>query len=286
MRKFLTLLPSLAAAAVATTLTSMPLRADLTEFDIDRNILYSQTSGSAPTTPVGYFFDSRGDLANAGDFDGGTLTLPPASTLGSPQSYTLVNPTLLNFETGFLDLGTLNAEFPFGTYTINATNSGTSASESASINYTQDAFTADVPALTPTTFNGLNGLNTANPFTVNFNSFTPNGAATVGFTFFSITDVGTGTTIVSDSFLSPTTASALLAANTLAPGTQYSYELDFSDRIQGTDPLNGVPTNQLFDVRTDGTFTTGSAVPEPSGTAFACLALLAVAGFARRKRFI
>jgi hypothetical protein len=285
MHKFITLLPSLAAVAVATILSSVPLRADLTGFDIDRNIMYSQTSGSAPTTPGGYFFDSRGQM-NAGDFDGGTLTLPPASTLGSPQTYTLANPTLLNFQTGFLDLATLNAEFPFGTYTINATNSGTSASESASINYTQDAFTADIPALTPTTFNGLNGLNTANPFTVNFNSFTPNAATSVGFTFFSITDVGTGTTIVTDSFLSPTTASALLAANTLAPGTKYSYELDFSDRIVGTDPLNGVPTNQLFDVRTDGTFTTGSAIPEPSEISFACLAFLAVAGFARKKRLI
>ena len=174
----------------------------------------------------------------------------------------------------------LNAQFPFGTYTINATNSVTMASESASISYTQDPYTAAVPALAAATFSGLNGLNPSNPFTVGYNSFTPNAA----FAFFSITDVGTGTTVFNASFLSPTTTSILLGANTLAPDTQYSFELDFSDRIQGSDPLNGVPTNQLFDVRTDGTFMTGAAVPEPSGTALACLALMVVFGLARKKR--
>jgi hypothetical protein len=151
---------------------------------------------------------------------------------------------LLNFETPFLDLAILNAQFPFGTYTINATNSVTMASESASISYTQDTYTADIPTLTATTFNGLNGLNPSNPFKVSFNSFTPDAAASVAFTFFSIAKVGTGTTVVNDGFMSPATTSVLLGANTLAPNTQYSFELDFSDRNQGADPLNGVqPTS-------------------------------------------
>jgi len=54
-----------------------------------------------------------------------------------------------------------------------------------------------------------------------------------------------------------------LLANTLDPNTQYDFELDFSDRLNGHDDVNNVFTTQGFDVRTDGTFTTGDIlVPE------------------------
>jgi len=47
MRELFPSLPSLAAAVVALIpVISVPLRADLTEFDIDRNVSYSQTSRS------------------------------------------------------------------------------------------------------------------------------------------------------------------------------------------------------------------------------------------------
>jgi hypothetical protein len=47
----------------------------------------------------------------------------------------------------------------------------------------------------------------------------------------------------------------------LQPNTAYYLELDFSDRLNGTDAVNNVPTLQGSDVRTDIDFKT--AVPEP-----------------------
>ena len=67
-----------------------------------------------------------------------------------------------------------------------------------------------------------------------------------------------------DGFLSPSTTSVTIPAGTLTPGTQYTYELDYSDRLDGgfNEDLQSY-SDQGFDVRTDGAFSTAS-VPEPS----------------------
>ena len=167
----------------------------------------------------------------------------------------------------------MDASYPFGTYTLTATNTGASTSQSANILYTTDAYTANIPALTAATFAALQGMNPSLPFTFNFNSFTPNPGASFGSTFLTIF----GTSF--DTNLPNSATSAVLAANTLAPNTTYTFELDFSDRVTGTS--NGVPTTLGFDVRTDGTFTTGAAVPEPGSLTLAAFGILTL-GIGRR----
>ena len=241
-----------------------PLHADLTEVDFFKNISYNQTSGVAPTTPSGYFAGLREFFQNPGDFDSANVTYPGP---GSPQTLALTSTTLFSFQTPFLATqGDLDSAYPFGTYTFTAINSGTSTSQSSDINYVLDAYTGDIPALNAATFAALQGMNPTTPFTFNFNSFTPNPSASVGLTF--LTVFGTAFSAGHPN----TTTSVVMAADTLLPHTTYTYELDFSDRISGTS--NGVPTTMGFDVRTDGTFTTGAAVPEPGtlmllGTALA-----------------
>ena len=267
-------------------MSALRCSADLTEFDVDFDEVLNQT-GPSVTSLDGYFFDSRGEMASAGNFNGGTLTYPGA---GSPQSYA-VNPSLateLNFQTGFFpSLSALALAFPFGVYTINATNSGNpSLNRSDSVTYSANFYTATTPLLNAATYGGLQGLQTSNPFNIVFPSFTPALGTDAAFTFFTITNANTGAVVFSQNFLSPTTAGVLLPANTLSPGALYDYDLDYSDLIEATGST--APTNQLFDVRTEGSFTTASAspVPEPHVTAFVALGVLCVAGFLQRSKLL
>jgi hypothetical protein len=119
-------------------------------------------------------------------------------------------------------------------------------------------------------------MNPAAPFTVSFNSFTADAKASEGFTFFTIHDPVTNAIVFDAGFLAPSTASVIIPANTLAPNKLYDFELDFSNRLNGFDQANGVFTEQGFDVRTDGSFTTGPIVPEPTGLALVVTGLIGI----------
>jgi hypothetical protein len=83
-------------------------------------------------------------------------------------------------------------------------------------------------------------------------------------TFIGITNVATNQTVYSTS--GPNTlTSATVAANTLAPGTQYDLDIVYSDRVSTMNAGFGTATAFTgYDLRTDLLFTTAAAVPEPS----------------------
>jgi hypothetical protein len=250
-----------------------PAHASLALVDIFKNIAYQQTSGVKPTTPANFFADVEAHLNAAGDYTSVVVTYPGP---GSPLSLPLENPLQFGVGPGFATQAAMDAAFPFGAYSF-AASGGTSTPETDSINYTVDAYTADIPALDAATFTALQGMNAAQPFTFHFNSFTPNPNADTGTTFLTVFGSSFGTSLAHTSTMST------MAANTLAPGKTYTYELDFSDRINGTDPNTGVPTLIAFDVRTDGTFTT-AAVPEPSLLFAVGMLLIGAASVGRRRR--
>lgn len=248
------------------------LRADISFIDIFNNTVYQQTSGAAPTTPSGYFFNVELTSQNPGDFGGVSVTYPGP---GSPLTLPMVSSTFFGFGSPvFSTLGAEQAAYPFGSYVYTATGAG-APTQTATFEYTQDNFTADIPALDPASFAALNGLAPNTALTIDFDSFTPNPSATQGLGFFTI--FGAGGAVFADGFLPPGTTSLTIPGGTLLPSTTYGFELDFSDRTDGAD-ANGVPTLLGSDVRTDGTFTTGpnSAVPEPGSIAL----LLSVAALA------
>lgn len=244
-------------AVCAALVVSSPLSAGLIGVSLYDNTTYRQTSGAAPTTPSSYFFNIGGNTQSASDFTSVSASYPGTASKDLP-----ISGTNFGFSSpAFMTLSSLHVAFPFGTYTITAANSGTSASQSGVMTYAADYFTSDIPALTAASYNGLNGLNTAGAITVSFNAFTPNANATQGLTFFSIYD---GSNIVfTEGFLTPNTTSVTVPGGTLQPNKFYQFELDFSDRLSGYDQVNRVYTEQGFDVRTDGSFTTGAATPEP-----------------------
>jgi hypothetical protein len=257
----------LTLAIVSTLIT--PLRASLIGVGIFVNTVFDQTSAAAPTSPTDYFFSIGGTFQNTTDFNSASASDP---AIGSPQSLDLSGTSFGTSFPGITSLATFNADYPTGMYTITAANSVTHTSQSGVINYTQNLYTNTIPALSGSTYTGLQGMNPSMPFTFNFNSFTMNPSANTAYTFLTVYN---GSNIVfTDGFLSPTTTSVLLPANTLLPNTAYSFELNFDDRLLGTDSVNNVATEQGFDLRTDGSFTTGAAVPEPASLALAALGLI------------
>ncbi len=252
--------------------------AALTEIDIGKSYEYQQT-GPLTTSLFGTFFAARADMG-IGDFDGGTLVYPGPS---SPRSLTLdPGGALLFFQTPYIPLATLNSEYGFGDYTFNVSNSVTSDIQSATLSYLQDAYTADIPALTAASFTALQSVNPALSLTLNFNTFTPDAAANDAVTFFTLYDQTANALIINDFGVPSIMNSDTIAANTLIAGHSYTYEIIFSDRIAGLDVTGGLPATQYFDVRTFGDFSV-AAVPEPETYAM-LLAGLGVLGFVARKR--
>jgi hypothetical protein len=249
--------------------------------DIFKNSVYDQTSGTAPTTAAFYFANIELTSQNPGDYTSVSVTYPGP---GSPVSLPMTQPSFFSYGPSFPTAAAMNAAIPFGAYTYTATNSSTMASATAVLNYTADAFTSAIPALSAASFNALSGLNPDTALSLDFNSFTPNAAASVAYTFFSI--YNSNGTAFTDGFLAPGTTSLILPAGTLAADTTYTFELDFSDRVNGTDPT-GIATLVGSDVRTDGTFTTGNAVvaPEPGTASLAGVVLVLAALLRRAKPF-
>jgi hypothetical protein len=141
------------------------------------------------------------------------------------------------------------------------------------ISYTTDAY-ANIPAFTAATIAALQaGVNAGAPITLNFNANTPSANASLGITFLNI--FGSS---FSNSYPTSTT-SATIPAGALTPGMTYTAELDFSDRITGSNA--GVPTTIGFDVRTDVTFTT--LTPEPGSLGLGALGVIALVFELRRR---
>jgi hypothetical protein len=264
-------------ALCAAILATASWRADaaVNEIDIGFNPVFQQT-GPTTVNPLGAFFSARADLDSASDFDGGTLTYPAP---GSPGPLTPATGPILAFEPAtFPTLAALNTAFPFGTYTFDATNSVTLAHQTDSIDYTVAAAALSVPTLTALSFNALQGLNASSGLAVDFNSFLTNSNANEGLLFVTISDAGGS--VFSESFSDLTTTSFDLPGGTLSPGTDYTLDINFSERITGND--GAVPTTMYFDTHTLTDFST-SAVPEPAAWALMLIGFGTV-GLALRSR--
>jgi len=246
--------------------------------DVGLNPTFEQTG---PTTlmATGGFFSGRAFVSSSSDYTGGTLSYGGP---GSPQTLGF-SPTDVGWEYGSpqdSSFSDLQALYPTGPYTFNLTG-GTDGPTSVSITYDGDAY-SNTPELTAASFDALQSLNAADSIAVDFNAMAPSPNATDTFVFFSVFD-SSGATVTSGSFLPSDTTSAFIGANTLMPGQTYTFEVLFSDRISGFDDVAGVPTTQFYDTRTDASFTTAGAVPEPSTWAMLLMGFLGI-GVAVRGR--
>jgi hypothetical protein len=233
------------AAVACSGMAIEAARAQLTGDTIFKEAEYTQSGGGLSLD--GYFFSSRLFMTSPTDFDGGSLTYPGP---GSPASYSYVssNPSYLIYQTPYYaSSADLDAAFPAGVYTSTATNSITSASQTTSITSpATDAYPHTIPALTAASYAALQAVNPSTDTTINFNTFVPDGSATSSYIFFDVYD-SSGAAVYNQDFLPSSTTAVTIPAGVLMPSTDYSYRLDFSDRLDSTNPTDGLPDELGYD---------------------------------------
>ncbi len=156
--------------------------------------------------------------------------------------------------------------------------------DTASYSYTADDYSQSVPYLTGSDYGSLQGMDSTQPFVFHLSPFTTGSSATFSFIFLTIFDRTTNSYVFNDGFLAATTSSITLSANALAPGDQYIYEIDYSNRDSVPSPGASNPAELGFEVRTQGQFST-AAVSEPSTAGFLGFALVALAATRAGRRF-
>lgn len=253
-------------------------QASILLLDSFMNGSYEQTGNGNTLALNGYFYSADLNAATANSYTSASMSYPgPGSPVNLPQSTT----TDYHYQTSFFpSQAAMDTAFPMGTYTFTGVGGTT---DTASYQYTADDYPQSTPFLTGTEYSSLQGMNPSLPFTFNFSPYVTGSTASVSYIFFTIFDVTTSTFVVNDGFLSPTTTSETVAANTLTAGNQYEYEIDFSNRDFVPSPGATNPAQLGFDLRTDGLFTTGSSVPEPSTVSLVGLGVAAALTFKFRR---
>jgi hypothetical protein len=255
----------------------------VTFYDIFTNNEYSQTSNTQPSTADGFFGTASLSYTTAGDV-GAVQVVNGGST--SPLTLTSSPGNTFNYSASFSTLASMNAAFPLGspyTFNISGGNLGTA---SALLNTPADALDSVIPYLTGSSYSQLQGLNPALADTIGINGFSPVAGTTDSYVFLTITRQSDNAVVFQENFLSPSTTSIALAADTLAAGTAYNIDLDYSSRITTPDAGFGTASSLIgFEQRTEIAFTTGSSVPEPSSLTLSLIgATMALAALVFQRR--
>lgn len=246
---------------------------------------FTQTADGAAAAS-GAYLGTNVYLQNAGDFTSATVTPPGGSPLNMPASGT----TTFHYGSPLAaDLAALDTDFPTGVYTYDIAGPGGNPDAPSTVTVTRpaNAYATSTPFLT--NFSALGGMDPTQGLMVTWDAFTgglnptndPVDPVNNSYVFFGIVRDSDQALVFDAGFQPGTATSVMVGANTLAANTAYSYFLIFSNRTLGTTTSGKTDFGPVFgfDLRTDGSFTTGAAAtPEPvsMGLVVSGLALMAL----------
>ena len=251
--------PILASLLLCATASADPI----SFVDVYLSQVFTQAGAGAPTL-TGYYFSSNLHLQNQGDFTGATVTTPGGAINALSLS---ADGLAFGFSSPlFATLPAFNSAYPPGSYTFNASG-GTSGPQTVATAPFATAYATAAPFLT--NFSSLSSFNPANPFTFIWNAFggALSGANTDSLIFFDIFNHTTGSLIYSAGFLPSGATSATVPGLTFQSNTAYDFQLVYSNRQLADNASGSAAFRSVLgsDLRTSGTFTTGStATPEPA----------------------
>jgi hypothetical protein len=255
--------------------TVVPI-ADANNSTLATTIAELGANGPGGNAKIQFIFDSSSPTA----FSSVTLSGPgfsapqPLSAPVATQNGNSISYQSVYGQSNFSSLAALNATYAPGTYTFTATASNPAQSQTATLDYDMNHLPTinganAVPALTSASYNALQGMSTSSAFAFNFNPFTGDGVTTGHqnpYTQLSIFDPGTLQGVYGSPLLADTASSFTLGANTLLPGTQYVYLLNFDNEVN-LGCGNPRTCNSLeFSTYTFGTFTTAQGTAAAPAT--------------------
>ncbi|WP_435018387.1 hypothetical protein TA3x_000359 [Tundrisphaera sp. TA3] len=270
------------AFALAASLGSNA-RASITVYNLFKTIDYRQTSIAQPTTPVRYYGAAAVDFNNPGDLTGALVS---SSSPNSPFTLNLTGPGSAYYGTpAYATKAELDRVIPNGTAYTYRLNGGTFNGQAATLSTpASDSYTSTVPFFTGNTYAALQNVDASRSILLTFNPFTAPAGTTNASTFLKITRVADGVPVYDMSGPS-SLSSASVGANTLAAGTQYNLSIVYSSRISTPGAGFGGATSLIsYDLRTELTFTTAAAVPEPASIVSAAIGAVCVLGYRSRRR--
>lgn len=254
-------------------------QAQLVNADVGINPTYEQT-GPTTVTSTGGFFSARAFVTTSGDYTGGTLTYGGS---GSPATLVYNSGDVgWEFSDSNGDFATLQGLYPTGGYTFDLTG-GSQGPTSFAINYVGDTYALNPPELAGASYNALQGMNAANPLTLDFNSFVTTGTPNASDIVFSILN-SSNAPVYTSPFLPSTATSLTIPGGILSAGQSYTLDLLFSEQVFGENDSPAFGTTQFYDTHTSVSFST--AVPEPSTWAMMLVGFLGLgyAGYRGSRR--
>ena len=277
-QRFWSIRATLLAFAVA-SLNGSSLKADINFYRLFKTDAYQQTSNAQPTTPV--FFTGNADIIFSNNSDFAAAQVTSASPL-SPMTLSPSFPGFFGYGQFYTPPSNLDTDFPNNTTYEYGISGGTLGTQTASLSTpAANIFASQVPFFNGTTFDQLQGMNTAGSFQFTLNGYATPVGSNVALTFLDIIRVSDGAVVYTD-FGPNTQTSFVLPANTLQPGTAYIADLVYSSRIDTPNAgFNGATSEIGYDLRSDLNFST--AVPEPASLVLALFAAVALIAARRAK---